>query len=449
MKFSDLAFDFVAEQNPLYELKARKEADAEPIVDLVRANLSEAEILFPQQLFGQILSEALGKAAYYKPDSFGQKIARSAIANFYAEQGEHIDSENILLTPGTSISFLYCFKLLGNPGDEILCPSPSYPLLDYIAMMSHLKMVPYKLLEEKQWCIDMEDLVGQITDRTRAIVLISPHNPTGMYASAEEIKELAQIARKHNLAIIADEVFSEFLFEPPASAGKPSCSGTASAGIDAKPSGSSAASSGMDARQSVSDSKSTCTNSSEQSQSHFDSHDHSSSCNGNRLPRFLNSGAPLVFTLNGLSKSFALPGVKIGWILISGDDAQVTRSRAALEMISDTFLPVNEIMQFALPDILEKGKSFLKDLQATILRHRELTLAELSGCPLVPPKAGFYLTLPVLGDEEEVAMDLLERKNILVHPGHYYEIEGNHLVLAFVHKEAQLALALKEVRQYC
>ncbi len=413
MKFSDLAFDFVAEKNPLYELKAQKEAAKEPLTDLVRANLSEAGILFPQNLLSRIIAESLDKAAHYKPDTFGQPIARAAVSNFYAQQGELIDAENILLTPGTSISFLYCFKLLANPGDEILCPSPSYPLLDYIAMMSHVKLVPYQLLEHRQWCIDFDALEANISERTRAIVLISPHNPTGMYAGVEELNELARIARKYKLAIISDEVFSEFLFEPPAH-------------------------------------KNTTTLSSvlEDSQNCADIQE-SSVLGEHKLPRLLSLNAPLVFTLNGLSKSFALPGVKVGWILMSGDRAQVKRARAALEMISDTYLPVNEIMQFALPNIFELGKPFLAELKARIRSQRQIAMTALSGCKLVRPRAGFYLTLPVSGDEEDIALDLLERKNILVHPGHYYEIEGKHLVLSYVHKEDQLAFTLAELKHYC
>ncbi len=111
----------------------------------------------------------------------------------------------------------------------------------------------------ENWAIDLEHLERQISSKTRAIVLISPHNPTGMVASMEQLHELAAIAARYEVPIISDEVFSEFLF------------------------------------------------------------DHET------LPRPALTDAPLVFTLNGLSKMFALPGMKIGWIGVSGDEHLVDK----------------------------------------------------------------------------------------------------------------------------
>src|SRR5262249_28056238 len=147
----------------------------------------------------------------------------------------------------------------------------------------------------RDWAIDFDDLVRQITWKTRAIVLISPHNPTGMVCSDADITALAEIAAKYHLPIISDEVFGDFLF-----------------GLE-------------------------------------------------RLPRPAGSVAPLVLTLNGLSKSFALPGFKLGWIVLSGDESLVRRSRDVLETISDTFLPVNELVQAAVAKIFERGEAFKRN----------------------------------------------------------------------------------------
>ena len=117
-----------------------------------------------------------------------------------------------MITPGTSVSYWYCLKLLADEGDEILCPCPSYPLFDYIALLSGVKLIPYRLQESRNWSVDIDQLEACISTRTRALVLISPHNPTGHVASPEEIAGLAEVARRHDLAIISDEVFSEFLF---------------------------------------------------------------------------------------------------------------------------------------------------------------------------------------------------------------------------------------------
>ena len=188
-----------------------------------------------------------------------------------------------MITPGTSVSYWYCFKLLDRSrAMKFLCPQPSYPLFDYIARLAGVYMRHYRLDESRAWAIDLEHLEHQITTGTRAIVLISPHNPTGMVASEEQLRDLAEIAARHRLPIISDEVFSEFLF-------------------------------GLDSISAVAATK-----------------------------------APLVFTLNGFSKMFALPGMKIGWMAVSGDDdpgEEVRRrARTDLRYVSAG----NEIAQFAV-----------------------------------------------------------------------------------------------------
>jgi aspartate/methionine/tyrosine aminotransferase len=140
-----------------------------------------------------------------------------------------------------------------------------------------------------------------------------------------------------------------------------------------------------------------------------------------------------VFTLNGFSKMFALPGMKIGWMAVTGSEELVRRALAALEMISDTFLPVNEIAQFAVPAIFERGGDFLRDYTGWIGRCRSAAVDALASGSFTPPRGGFYLTVPVEDDEEKVALALLKRDGILVHPGYFYDVEPNHLVMTFVH----------------
>jgi aspartate/methionine/tyrosine aminotransferase len=278
----------------------------------------------------------------------------------------NIEPGRILLTPGTSVSYWYCFKLLAEPGDEILCPQPSYPLFDYIARLCGAKLTHYRLVESRGWAIDLDHLEGQITAKTRAIVLISPHNPTGMVADQDQLTGLADIAGRHTLPIISDEVFCEFLFEL------------------------------------------------------------------SSFPRVAATKAPLVFTLNGFSKMFALPGIKIGWMAVTGDDALVRKSIAALELISDTFLPVNEIAQFAVPEVFRRGRNFLADYRAWVAQCHEAALRGLNGVSFVPPRGGFYITIPIRQDEEDAAAALLGEDRILAHPGYFYDIPPNHLVMTFI-----------------
>ena len=364
MFFSDFAANLGGAKNPLYVLHDRLKSDGTEVVDLVRGNVNEHGIVYPPDILADILKNAAESARIYRPDSLGQRPARETIARYYA--GPNISPDQVLITPGTSVSYWYCFKLLAEHGDEILCPQPSYPLFDYIARLAGLSMRHYRLEESRNWAIDLNHLEDQITAGTRAIILISPHNPTGMVADDEQLRGLADIATRHALPIISDEVFSEFLFDM------------------------------------------------------------------NSFPRIANTTAPLVFTLNGFSKMFALPGMKIGWMCISGNDALVKKSIAALDLISDTFLPVNEIAQFGVPEIFARGAAFLDKYKKWILKCRTAAVEGLKGLSFVEPRGGFYITLRVDRDEEQLASSLLERDRILVHPGYFYDISPDHLVMTFI-----------------
>lgn len=377
MRFSSLAHSLTGAQNPLYALHTRLTREGTEIIDLARGNVNAHGIVFPPAILDEILHEAAAAARVYRPDSFGQPVAREAIARYY--RAARIDVSKILVTPGTSVSYWYCFQLLCERGDEILTPCPSYPLFDYIAEMCGVQLVPYHLREDQNWAIDFQDLEDRINEKTRAIVLISPHNPTSMVADEAAISNLADIARRHDLAIIHDEVFGEFLFGP------------------------------------------------------------------GPLPRPAFSDAPLVFTLNGFSKMYALPGMKIGWIAVSGDPDPASQALGALEMISDTFLPVNEIAQFAVPSIFDRGAAFLADYQSWIDQQRQAALDGLTGCAFVPPAGGFYVTVAVGRDEDEAALLLLERSHVLAHPGHFYEIPGNHLVATFIQDPPRVCDAFKAI----
>jgi len=180
--FSKIVSRLRSEKNPLYRVREDLEAKGNRIIDFVSGNVNDFGICFPQPLLEEILIEASRRARIYRPDSFGQEVARQAISSYYKRQGAAILPENILLTPGTSISYWYCFKLLADEGEEILCPSPSYPLFSYIAELSGTQLVSYRLQESRGWQIDLEYLEGCISAKSRALILISPHNPTGRVA---------------------------------------------------------------------------------------------------------------------------------------------------------------------------------------------------------------------------------------------------------------------------
>ncbi len=378
MRFSSLADDLGGQKkNPFYTLLDELQARGTPIVDLIRGNVNEHGIVYPADLLKEILANAVEASRVYRPDSFGQPIAREAVAHYYADL--KISPSQILMTPGTSVAYWYCFKLLAEPGDEILCPRPSYPLFDCIARLCGVRMTNYRLMESREWAIDLEHLEQQISTRTRAIVLISPHNPTGMVADEQQLAGLAEIAERHGLPIVSDEVFSEFLF-----------------GLDV-------------------------------------------------LPRPAATKAPLVFTLNGFSKMFALPGIKLGWMAVSGDPALVKRAMGALEMMSDTLLPVNEIVQFSVPEIFSRGSSFQKDYAAWVRQCFDKAMGGLAELDFVRPRGGFYITVPTFEDEEEAATNLLRDYGILTHPGYYYDIKPNHVVTTFIHDPALLTKSFRRI----
>lgn len=371
MRFSKLAERLPAKRNRLYTEYEKAVSAGKPVVDLISTHLAEQGWVFPQERLRTILADAAPRARIYRPDPLGLPSAREAIADYYRKAGVPASAEQVLITPGTSLSYFYCFKLLASPGEEILCPRPSYPLFESIAELAGLQLRHYRLQESRGWEIDLDHLESQISTRTRALVLISPHNPTGMVAGSQSLQELAAIASRHDLPVLADEVFSEFLYE-----------------LDA-------------------------------------------------LPRPAATAAPLVFTLNGFSKMVGLPGLKLGWILLSGSPARVGRSLEVMELISDTFLPVNDLAQHMVSGILEGREAFAFGLRPWLLRCRQIAGDRLSQCPgvrLALPRGGFYLTLKVGEaevDEEALCIELLRKSGVLVHPGYFYDMAPAHLVLTF------------------
>jgi aspartate/methionine/tyrosine aminotransferase len=167
------------------------------------------------------------------------------------------------------------------------------------------------------------------------------------------------------------------------------------------------------------------------------------------LPRPAGTDAPLVFTLNGLSKMFALPGMKIGWMAVSGREDLVGKAMSTLEMMSDTFLPVNELAQFAVPRIFQHGRPFVLNYAAWVKERREEAVSALNNCLFTPPEGGFYATLPVEGDEDEVATMLLQEEGILVHPGYFYDIDGHHIVMTFIHEPAVVRQCFSKIARFC
>jgi len=367
-------YELSGEVNRLAKLYKEYISTHKELFDLTISNPTHARIIYPAE---EILSTFNNEECLsYDPTPKGLYAARKAISDYYLSQGFSVLPDNIFLTSGTSESYSYLIKLLCNPGDEILIPAPSYPLLDFIATLESVEVVPYYLEETgNTWHFSTEQITNQIGKRTKVLLFIQPNNPTGNILSTEEIEALISIAEEYNLAIIIDEVFRDYLFS-------------------------------------------------------------------NKTPQLLTSSKIPIFTLNGISKTLALPQMKLGWIICSCPDPIRQEVHEALEIIADTYLSVNTPVQIALPDLFKYKDIIQQEVQTRILHNLELAKKNLSGCSVLTPsipEGGWYLILKINDsslDEEEVVCNLLMKTGVYVHPGSMFRFpEGNYLVLSLLAEE--------------
>jgi len=180
------------------------------IYDLTESNPTRCGFVYDDEAIRGALSHP--GVMQYDPAPKGIRAARQAVANYYEERGMPIPTDRVILTSGSSEAYLHCFRLLCEPGDQILAPKPSYPLFDYLADMAGVDLVPYPLVYDHGWEIDLPTLKASITDRTRAILIVSPNNPTGQILSPKERDMLTRYAIMNDLALIVDEVFFDYVW---------------------------------------------------------------------------------------------------------------------------------------------------------------------------------------------------------------------------------------------
>jgi aspartate/methionine/tyrosine aminotransferase len=305
----------------------------------------------------------------YDPQPKGLLRARQAVADYYNQQ---VDPESLLLTTSTSEGYSFVFRLLSNPDDEVLVPKPSYPLFEFLADLQDVKLIPYPLLYDHGWQIDFPSLEKTVSPRTRAIVLVHPNNPTGSFVSEAERAALNDFCRQHELAIVVDEVFLDY------------------------------------------------------------AHD------GISRPSFASNKDILTFTLSGISKISALPQMKLAWIAASGPAAQLQPALSRLEIIADTYLSLNAPIQLAAPALLDQRKQIqpqLLDRVRANLAELDCQLARQKACQRLAVEGGWYavLRIPATQSDEDLAIDLLHKASILVHPGHFYDFpRDGYLILSLI-----------------
>ncbi len=367
--FSD-RFDWNLAPNPLSRLLDEKRRAGERVLDLTESNPTRVGLTYPAEDILAALSRPASMT--YTPDPRGLLPARRAIGNYYHERGVSIDADALFLTAGTSDAYSMLFKLLGNPGDEVLVPRPGYPLLSYLARFEGLQADAYPLSYDvtKGWSIDLDVLQALITHRTRAIVLIDPNNPTGSYVKPAEWRALDALGRRHEVALIVDEVFSDF------GAGD-------SAGF---------------------------------------------------LPQDLNRLESLTFVLNGFSKSIGMPQVKLGWIAVAGNSIRSQAARMHLETLLDFYLSVATPVQHAADALLARRHAFQRQIIARIdanNRFLEKRVASTGNCRVLRREAGWYAVVDIfdaVSDEDRV-LQLLADENTLVHPGFFYDFNREGYVV--------------------
>jgi len=195
--------------NRLSEALARHRAIRRPLLDLTASNPTECGFDYDRPAIMRALSDA--DALDYKPGPKGLETARQAVAAYYAARGNEVSIENIFLTTGTSEAYSFVFRMLCNPGDELLIPTPSYPLFEFLADIQDVKLVRYPLVYDYHWQIDFHALEQAITSRTRGAIVVHPNNPTGHFCKPEDLTRLNQVCSARQMALIADEVFLDFV----------------------------------------------------------------------------------------------------------------------------------------------------------------------------------------------------------------------------------------------
>lgn len=340
------------------------------ILDLTLSNPTQAGLHYDDEAIMQALIQP--DALDYDPQSKGLLSARKAVADYYRQQHEEfdIDPENVVLTTSTSEGYSYVFRLLCDPDDEILVPKPSYPLFEFLAGLQDVKLIPYPLLYDHGWQIDFPSLYKAVNHRTRAVVVVHPNNPTGSYVSPKERDELNRFCHEYGLSLIVDEVFLDY------------------------------------------------------------AHD------GAPRETFASNAVVLTFTLSGLSKISALPQMKLAWIITSGPQTGAAMER--LEVIADTYLSMNAPLQLALPALLDQRRNIqplLLDRVRINLEELDRRLATQKTCQRLAVEGGWYaiLRVPVTQSDEELAIDLLRKVGVLVHPGHFYDFPSDgYLVVSLI-----------------
>ena len=203
------------EPNALARLIQAKRRGAASIVDLTESNPTRVGLAYPPDLLAPLADP---RALEYEPQPLGLWSARAAVAADFRRRGIAISADRVALTSSTSEAYALLFKLLCDAGDQVLVPQPSYPLFEHLTGLESVRSVPYALEYHGAWRLDIDSVTRAIGDRVRAILIVSPNNPTGSFLHRDDLARLGEIAVEHNLPLIGDEVFADYRLDGAAAA---------------------------------------------------------------------------------------------------------------------------------------------------------------------------------------------------------------------------------------
>lgn len=311
----------------------------------------------------------------YTADPRGPKEVRQQLAaminrrdNRQADQA--LNPDNLYVLSSTSQAYAWLMMLLCDPGDTVLGPTPGYPLIESIARLQCVRYMPYSLHYDGSWTIDLAQLrmlISNPANRIQALVLINPNNPTGSYVKQQERASILELCSQYHVAIIADEVFYEYALEP------------------------------------------------------FDAN-----------ARLAGENSTLVFALDGFSKMLAAPHAKVGWIEVSGPQNIVSAAQRRLDVIADDFLPMGATVSMHVPQLLAVAEEQYQRVHQRIVGNLHKLRVMLESDPaccvsMLRAEGGWniLLRLPSCIDDDELALYLIDKYQVIAQPGYYFDVPSN------------------------